>query len=63
MIDRAFILEKVPEIAWIRDEKLRNLCLDTWLYAAEFADVDETDLEQKTIHPEPLGTAIFRCVF
>ena len=48
MIDRAFILEKVPEIAWIRDEKLRNLCLDTWLYAAEFADVDETDLEQIT---------------
>ena len=47
-MDRSFILKKIPEIAWIRDENLRNQCLDCWLYACKFSDVGEEDLEQIT---------------
>lgn len=47
-MDRAFILDRIPEIAWIQDETLRNQCLDTWLYAANFAHVGDKDLDQIT---------------
>jgi len=47
-MDRSFILEKLPEIGLIQDEDLRNKCLDTWLYAAEFSNICEEDIEKVT---------------
>lgn len=47
-MDRSFILKRIPEISWIQNEGLLNQCLDTWLYAAEFAKVTDEDLDQIT---------------
>lgn len=47
-MDREAILKRLPEIKWIKDEVLRNKCVDTWLYAANFSGVAEEDLDQVT---------------
>lgn len=47
-MDRAFILSKIPEIGMIRQQELREKCLDTWLLAAQRAAVEEDDLDKIT---------------
>ena len=45
-LDRAF-----PEIAQIRDERLRDLCRDHWRYVEAHGEKAHTDIERIPVHP------------
>lgn len=47
-MNKETIRARIPEIEWIKDDDLRNKCLDTWLYAAEFSNVTDQDIDQVT---------------
>ncbi|MDE3102350.1 MAG: HD domain-containing protein [Chloroflexota bacterium] len=55
MLDRQ-LERSFPEIASIRDPKIRELCHAQWRYVSEHGDPSHTDIEKIPIHPSlPVG--------
>ena len=50
-MDRAFILSKIPEIGMIRQQELREKCLDTWLLAAQRAVIPQARFPKRKRAP------------